>query len=101
MNQGTQNSDSSTDHYFMKDATSCIRHFVKLINAADTAIAQDKGATGSIVNHGEKKMQWPKACLSKTSCFESGSRVTYAVRPTADEPLPDAYTPRGAILCTY
>lgn len=39
--------------------------------------------------------------LSRTSCLESGSRVTYAVRPTADEPFPDAYTPRGAILCTY
>ncbi len=39
--------------------------------------------------------------LSRTSCFESGSRVTYAVRPTADEPFPDVYTPRGAILWTY
>ena len=39
--------------------------------------------------------------LSSTSCLESGSRVTYAVRPTADEPFPEVYTPRGAILWTY
>jgi hypothetical protein len=29
-----------------------------------------------------------RAPLSRTSCFESGSRVMYAVRPTAEEPLP-------------
>ena len=39
--------------------------------------------------------------LSKTSCFVSASRVTYAVKPTAEEPFPDAKTPRGAILWTY
>ena len=38
---------------------------------------------------------------SRTCCFESGSRVMYAVRPTADDPFPDVYTPRGAILLTY
>src|SRR5690242_12069410 len=38
---------------------------------------------------------------SRTSWRVSGSRVTYAVRPTADEPFPEVYTPRGAILCTY
>ena len=27
--------------------------------------------------------------LSSTSCFESGSRVTYAVRPTAEDPFPE------------
>ena len=36
--------------------------------------------------------------LSKTSCFVSASRVTYAVKPTAEDPFPDAKTPRGAIL---
>lgn len=25
----------------------------------------------------------------------------YAVKPTADDPLPDVYTPRGVILWTY
>src|ERR1700685_4679084 len=39
--------------------------------------------------------------LSSTICWESGSRVTYAVNPTAEDPLPEVYTPRGAILCTY
>ena len=28
------------------------------------------------------------------------TRVTYAVRPTAEEPRPDVYMPRGASLCT-
>lgn len=27
--------------------------------------------------------------LSSTSCLESGSRVTYAVKPTAEDPLPE------------
>ena len=30
--------------------------------------------------------------LSRTSCFVSGSRVTYAVKPTVEEPFPDANT---------
>src|SRR5271154_389446 len=30
-----------------------------------------------------------KAPDSRTSCRDSGSRVTYAVRPTAEEPLPE------------
>src|ERR1700730_2972716 len=38
---------------------------------------------------------------SKTNCRVSGSRVTYAVRPTAEEPLPLVYIPRGAILWMY
>ena len=38
---------------------------------------------------------------SSTSCRVSGSRVTYAVRPTAEDPLPLVYTPRGAILWMY
>ena len=38
---------------------------------------------------------------SSTISLDSGSRVTYAVRPTADEPRPDVYMPRGAMRCTY
>mmetsp|Transcript_13665 Transcript_13665/g.57836 ORF Transcript_13665/g.57836 Transcript_13665/m.57836 type:complete len:221 (+) Transcript_13665:706-1368(+) len=38
---------------------------------------------------------------SSTMSFVSGSLCTYAVRPTADEPLPDVYIPRGATLLTY
>jgi hypothetical protein len=39
-----------------------------------------------------------KAPDSRTRLRVSGSLVTYAVRPTADEPFPEVYTPRGAIL---
>ena len=38
---------------------------------------------------------------SRTMSFDSGSRVTYAVRPTAEEPLPEVYIPRGAMRWTY
>ena len=37
----------------------------------------------------------------RTSCRVSGSFITYAVRPTALEPLPDVYWPRGTRLYTY
>ena len=38
---------------------------------------------------------------SRTNSLVSGSLWTEAVRPTAEEPFPDVYTPLGAILCTY
>ena len=37
-----------------------------------------------------------KAPLSSTNCLVSGSVTTYAVNPTADEPLPDVYMPRAS-----
>jgi len=42
-----------------------------------------------------------RAPLSRTISFVSGSLVTYTVKPTADDPLPEVYTPLGAILWTY
>lgn len=42
-----------------------------------------------------------RAPVWRTSCRVSGSFVTYAVRPTALEPLPDVYWPRGTRLYTY
>lgn len=53
------------------------------------------------VSDGAQNYNYMNTYLSKTNCFESGSRVTYAVKPTADEPFPEVYTPLGAILCTY
>lgn len=47
---------------------------------------------------GEK--QW-HTHICRTSCLVSGSFVTYAVSPTADEPLPDVYWLRGTRLYTY
>lgn len=41
----------------------------------------------------------PHVC--NTSCLVSGSLVTYAVRPTALDPFPEVYWPRGIRLCTY
>ena len=91
----------TTDHYFVQHTSRRVRHFVKFINTTDTTIAQHKSTA--------KKEQWVSkesiigyhidiTNLSKTSCFVSASRVTYAVKPTAEEPFPDAKTPRGAIL---
>ena len=83
----------------MQDTARRVRHFVKFINTTDTTIAQYKSTT--------KKERWVSKesidgyalnNLSKTSCFVSASRVTYAVKPTAEEPFPDAKTPRDAIL---
>ena len=42
-----------------------------------------------------------KAPDSITSSRVSGSRTTDAVRPTADDPFPEVYTPLGDSLCTY
>ena len=39
--------------------------------------------------------------VCSVSCLVSGSLVTYAVRPTADEPLPEVYWLRGTRLNTY
>lgn len=39
--------------------------------------------------------------VCKTSCLVSGSLVMYAVRPTALDPLPEVYWPRGTKLYTY
>eukprot|EP00177_Eucheuma_denticulatum_P002267 GFKZ01004061.1.p1 GENE.GFKZ01004061.1~~GFKZ01004061.1.p1 ORF type:complete len:203 (+),score=2.64 GFKZ01004061.1:730-1338(+) len=36
---------------------------------------------------------------SRTFSSMSGSRVTYAVSPTAEDPRPDVYTPRGDSRC--
>lgn len=83
----------------MENTSGCIRHLIEFIDTADTAVTQDKSTTGCGLAQGQMKLV--DTNLSNTSCFESGSRVTYAVRPTADEPLPEVYTPRGAILCTY
>lgn len=41
------------------------------------------------------------APLSKIISLVSESFVTYTVRPTADEPLPEVKIPLGAILWTY
>ena len=41
------------------------------------------------------------APLSMTNSRVSGSRTTLAVNPTALDPLPDVYTPRGDSLWTY
>jgi len=41
------------------------------------------------------------APVCRTSCLVSGSFVTYAVSPTAEEPLPDVYWLRGTKLYTY
>ncbi|KAL7442925.1 hypothetical protein ACHAXM_008615 [Skeletonema potamos] len=41
-----------------------------------------------------------KAPDSITSSRVSGSRTTDAVRPTADDPFPDVYTPLGDSLWT-
>ena len=38
---------------------------------------------------------------SNTSSRVSGSRTTDAVSPTADDPFPEVYTPRGDSLWTY
>mmetsp|Transcript_27946 Transcript_27946/g.41204 ORF Transcript_27946/g.41204 Transcript_27946/m.41204 type:complete len:236 (-) Transcript_27946:1951-2658(-) len=38
---------------------------------------------------------------SNTKSRVSGSRTIEAVRPTADDPFPEVYTPRGESLCTY
>jgi hypothetical protein len=40
-----------------------------------------------------------RCCTRRTLVFHT--LVTYAVNPTADEPLPEVYMPLGAILCTY
>lgn len=42
-----------------------------------------------------------RAPVWRTSCRVSGSFITYAVRPTALEPLPEVYWPRGTRLYTY
>ena len=42
-----------------------------------------------------------KAPLSNTISLVSGSRVTYTVSPTADDPFPEVKIPLGAILWTY
>ncbi len=41
------------------------------------------------------------APVCRTSCRVSGSFITYAVRPTALDPFPDVYWPRGTRLYTY
>lgn len=41
------------------------------------------------VNPSDPVSQIVYSYLSSTSCFESGSRVTYAVRPTAEDPFPE------------
>ena len=43
---------------------------------------------GRVVS-GHHHPEFPATNLSSTSCFESGSRVTYAVKPTADDPFPE------------
>lgn len=86
----------------MQDTTGRIRHLVEFVDTADTPITQNQGTTKIIdykLTKGNTSRR--KSDLSSTSCFESGSRVTYAVKPTADEPLPEVNTPRGAILWTY
>lgn len=47
-------SDSRTDHNFMEDTASRVRHFVKFVNAADTSITQNKGATEHVISHKER-----------------------------------------------
>lgn len=42
-----------------------------------------------------------RAPVWRTSCRVSGSFITYAVSPTALEPLPEVYWPRGTRLYTY
>jgi hypothetical protein len=39
-----------------------------------------------------------RAPLSRTISLVSGSFVTYTVRPTAEDPLPEVYIPLGEIL---
>lgn len=53
----------------------------------------------SRVNEKWKERRWTYVC--NTSCLVSGSLVTYAVNPTADEPRPDVYCERGTKLYTY
>ncbi len=43
----------------------------------------------------------PLTHVCSTSCLVSGSLVTYAVKPTALDPLPDVYWPLGIRLWTY
>lgn len=44
---------SATDHDFVKDTTSRVRHFIKLVNTADTSITQNKGTTKHVINYKE------------------------------------------------
>lgn len=88
----------ATNHGFVQDTTSSIVHLVELVDTADASIAQNKSSTVENMSSDKFSSGNKKAYLSNTSCLESGSRVTYAVKPTADEPLPEVYTPRGAIL---
>ena len=94
---------AETYHHFVQNRPRRVRHLVKLVDAADTAVRQHERSTIH-VSHVILKGQAAdagSAHLSSTSCLLSGSRVMYAVKPTADEPLPEVYTPRGAILWTY
>lgn len=54
-------SDSWTNHNFMQDATSPVRHFIKFVNATDPTITQNKGATGCAISR--KEIGWIGADL--------------------------------------
>lgn len=65
-----------THHDFMQYTTGRIRHLVELIDATYTAVAENKGPT---IRNRSANLQFllkRPPYLSKTNCFESGSRVT-------------------------
>ena len=86
--------------------TSCrtLRVASDILSKTDTTVAQCKSTAKKerIMkprNEGQIITNLPK----QATYFVSASRVTYAVKPTAEEPFPDAETLRGhgVILCTY
>ena len=112
LNQIQYVAKNQTYHDFMKHRPGTFIHLVKFINAADAIVTQHQSTTersnnqrSLIYTHRKgstQKVNWlVNAYVCSTSCRVSGSRVMYAVRPTAEEPLPEVYCPLGTKLYTY
>lgn len=87
-------------HHLVQYAARGVVHFVELINATDAVISQYQG-TAAKQDRVERVAVFERekgAYVCKTSCLVSASLVTYAVKPTADEPRPDVYCDRGTKL---
>lgn len=88
----------------MKNSSSTVTHLVKLINTTDTIITEDKSSTEAqraVIKLILCLNNYTTAHVCSTVCLVSGSFITYAVSPTALEPLPEVYWPLGIRWWTY
>ena len=98
----------------MQDGSCVITHFIKFVDTADPIVTQHQCSPtyvtgGNLSDQPDNDISLLTSLSYKavmtyvcsTSCLVSGSLVTYAVKPTALDPFPEVYWPRGIRLCTY